>query len=185
MQKLPKITVLSLLGLAACATTPSSTPSGGPPNPPAGDPPTGEVDLEIRHSGAAVAGSSFQCTGTWPSPLTPCGYSWSSQPQTVAVADGSGTVRLVLRRTPMPVDGGASTVYIDLDFDASGKPTVTAQESTTRPPLVQVVETSKPISGWIDPVAMSATTDARNAGTFSLTFPWGTISGTYDTAPTP
>jgi hypothetical protein len=39
------------------------------------------------------------------------------------------------------------------------------------------------ISGWIDPVAMSAASDARNAGTFSLTFKWGTISGTYDTTP--
>lgn len=183
MQKLPKISVLSfgVFGLAACATTPSSTPPGGSLDPPVGDPSAG--DVEIRHSSAAVAGNSFQCTGTWPSPQTPCGYSWSSQPQTLAITDGSGVVRLVLRRTPIPIDGGASTVYIDLHFDASGKPTVTAQESTTRPPVGGVVENSKPISGWIDPVAMSATTDARNAGAFSLTFPWGTISGTYDTAP--
>ncbi len=180
MQTLPTISVFSVgvLGLVACATTPSGTPSSGPP-----DPPTGEVGLEIRHSGAPVAGSSFQCTGNWPSALTPCGYAWSSQPQTVATSDGAGKVRLVLRRSPMPVDGGASTVTIDLSFDASGKPTATAQESTTRPPLAREVETSKPISGWIDPVAMSAATDARQAGTFSLTFEWGTISGTYDTAP--
>jgi hypothetical protein len=180
MQTLPTISIVSLgvFGLVACATTPSGAPSSGPP-----DPPMGEVDLEIRHSGAAVAGSSFQCTGAWPSPQTPCSYSWTSQPQTLAVSDGAGKVRLVLRRSPIPVDGGASTVFIDLSFDASGKPTVTAQESTTRPPLGQVVETSKPISGWIDPAAMSAATDARQAGAFSLTFEWGTISGTYDTAP--
>ncbi|HEX8108105.1 MAG TPA: hypothetical protein VF516_10285 [Kofleriaceae bacterium] len=180
MQTLPTISVFSLgvVGLMACATTPSGTPSSGPP-----DPPTGEADLEIRHSGTAVVGSSFQCTGNWPSALTPCGYAWTSQPQTVATGDGAGKVRLVLRRSPMPVDGGASTVYIDLSFDASGKPTATAQESTTRPPLAREVETSKPISGWIDPVAMSAASDARQAGTFSLTFEWGTISGTYDTAP--
>jgi hypothetical protein len=180
MQTLPTISVFSLgvLGLVACATTPSGTPSSGPP-----DPPTGDMTLEIRHSGAAVAGNSFQCTGNWPSALTPCNYSWTSQPQTLATTDGAGTVRLVLRRTPIPVDGGASTIYIDLSFDASDAPSATAEESTTQPPRGLVVESSKPISGWIDPVAMSVATDARNAGTFSLTFKWGTISGTYDTAP--
>jgi hypothetical protein len=179
MQTLPTISVFSLgvLGLVACATTPSGTPSSGPP-----DPPTGEADLEIRHSGAAVAGSSFQCTGSWPSPQTPCGYSWTSQPQTLATGDGAGKVRLVLRRSPMPVDGGASTVYIDLSFDPGGTVAATAEESTTRPPLARMVEASKPLSGWIDPVAMSAAADARQAGAFSLTFAWGTISGTYDTA---
>jgi hypothetical protein len=179
MQTLPTISVLSLgvLGLVACATTPSGTPSSGPP-----DPPTGQAGLEILHSGAAVAGSSFQCTGTWPSALTPCGYAWSSQPQTLATTDGAGDVRLVLRRSPMPVDGGASTVYIDLSFDPSGTVGATAEESTTQPPRGLMVESSKPISGWIDPVAMSAAADARQAGKFSLTFKWGTISGTYDTA---
>ena len=182
MQTLPTISVLSMgvFGLMACTNAPSGPPSSGPP-----DPPTAETDLEIRHSGAAVTGSSFQCTGTWPSAQTPCGYTWSSKPQTVAVSEGSAKLRLVLRRSPMPVDGGASTVFIDLRFDPSGKPTATAQESTTRAPLATVVETSTPISGWIDPTAMSAATDARQAGTFSLTFEWGTISGTYDTASSP
>jgi hypothetical protein len=181
MQTLPTISVFSLgvLGLVACATTPSGTPSSGPPDPP----PTGQMDLEIRHTGAAVAGSSFQCTGTWPSALTPCGYAWSSQPQTLATTDSSGQVRLVLRRSPMPVDGGASTVYIDLSFDSSGTVGATAEELTTEPPRGLLVESSKPISGWIDPVAMSASVDARQAGKFLLTFKWGTISGTYDTAP--
>jgi len=179
MQTLPTISVLSVgvFGLVACATTPPS----GPPDPPTG--PTADVDLEIRHSGAAVAGSSFHCTGTWPSALTPCGYTWASQPVTSAVSDGAGKVRLVLSRSPIPVDGGASTVTIDLSFDASGNVTATAQESTTRPPLVRQAETSTPIAGWIDPVEMSAASDARQAGAFSLTFTWGSISGTYDTAP--
>jgi hypothetical protein len=180
MQVLPTISVLSVsvLGLVACATTPTEPPPGGPL-----DPPVAEVDLEIRHSGAAVAGNSFQCTGTWPSAMTPCNYGWTSQPQTAAFAGGNGTVRLTLRRVPIPVDGGASMVHIDLRFDAGGKPTATAQETTTRAPLVKTVETSKPIAGWIDPVAMSDDPAARNAGAFSLTFTWGSISGTYDTAP--
>ena len=91
MQTLPTISIFSLgvLGLVACATSPSGPPSSGPP-----DPPTGQVDLEIRNSGAAVAGSSFQCTGSWPSPQTPCGYSWTSQPTTVATSDGAGKVRV-------------------------------------------------------------------------------------------
>src|SRR4051812_14034468 len=153
MQTLPTISIFSIgvLGLVACATTPSGTPSSGPP-----DPPTGEVDLEIRHSSPSVAGSSFQCTGTWPSAQTPCGYSWTSQPQTLATSDGAGKVRLVLRRSPMPVDGGASPVYIDLSFAPSGTVGAPAEESTPRPPLARMVETSKPLSGWIDPVAMNA-----------------------------
>lgn len=179
MQTLPTISVLSVgvLGLMACATTPSS----GPPDPPTG--PTGDAALEIRHSGAAVAGNSFQCTGTWPSAWTPCGYAWASQPQTTAISDGAGKIRLVLGRSPIPVDGGASTVTIDLSFDASGKATATAHESTTRAPLARQAEISTPIAGWIDPVEMSAASDARQAGAFSLTFTWGSISGTYDTAP--
>ena len=115
MQTLPTISIfsVSVLGLLACATTPA-----GPPDPPTG--PTGDVDLEIRHSGAAATGSSFQSTGTWPSALTPCGYGWTSQPQTVAIGEGTGKIRLVQRRTPMTDAGGASTVTIDLSFDASG-----------------------------------------------------------------
>jgi hypothetical protein len=36
-------------------------------------------------------------------------------------------------------------------------------------------------AGWIEPVAKAVSTDGRNAGRFSLTFDWGTMSGTYDT----
>lgn len=180
MQTLPTISVLSvsLIGLVACATTPPDPPSGGPP-----DPPVVQDDLEIRHTKPSVAGNLFQCTGTWPSSLTPCGYAWASQPHTAATSDLTGALRLVLHRVPMPVDGGASTVYIDLSFDAGGAPTATALEATTRPPLGKETETSTPIAGWIDPIAMSAVTDERQAGAFSLTFTWGSISGTYDTAP--
>src|SRR5262244_3184843 len=69
----------------------------------------GETDLEIRHTGAIVSGSQFTCTGTWPSTLTPCGYSWSSQPATAAIATSvPDSLELVLNRHPIPVDGGAS-----------------------------------------------------------------------------
>ena len=169
MQKLLTVSALSagVLGLVACATTP----------------PTGQSELELRHSGGQLTGSSFQCTGTWPSVLTPCGYTWSSKPVTLAISDGTGVVQLALMRSPIPVDGGASAVDIDLTLGADGLLGATAQESTTRPPLGQVVESSKPTAGWIDPVVIGATSDARNAGRFSLTFAWGSISGTYDTAP--
>ena len=45
-----------------------------------------------------------------------------------------------------------------------------------------MVETQQPLDGWLEPVAKSPTADGRNAGRFSLTFDWGTVSGTYDTA---
>ncbi len=169
MQKLIAISALSLgvLGLIGCTTTPS----------------TGQSELEVRHSGTPVIGSSFQCTGTWPSSLTPCGYAWSSQPVTQAIIDGTGVVRLALGRSPIPIDGGASTVDIELTVGAGGLVGATAQESTSRPGTAQVVERSDPTTGWIDPVAIGTTTGARNAGRFSLTFAWGSISGTYDTAP--
>src|SRR4051794_7935461 len=110
MQILPTISVLSvsLVGLVACATAPPE------PSPPSGplDPPVAQDDLEIRHTRPSVAGNQFECTGTWPSALTPCNYAWTSQPQTTAITDGSGTVRLALHRVPIPIDGGASIVYI-------------------------------------------------------------------------
>jgi hypothetical protein len=183
MQVLPTISVLSvsLAGLVSCATAPPE------PSPPSGplDPPVAQDDLEIRHTRPTVAGNLFECTGTWPSAMTPCDYGWASQPQTAAFTDGSGTVRLALRRVPIPIDGGASIVYIDLRFDASGKPLASAQEMTTRALPGKDSENSKPISGWIDPVAMSDDPAARNAGAFMLTFTWGSITGTYDTAPAP
>ena len=62
-------------------------------------------------------------------------------------------------------------------MDASG------QETTTSPGTLRVIETSEATSGFVDPSVMGRTPDVRNAGKFSLTFDWGTISGTYDTAP--
>lgn len=164
---------LGALGIAACATTP-----------PVGDPPPGRSGLEIRHTGTPVSGSSFECTGTWPSDLTPCAYRWSSQPQTLATSDQPGLVELALRRVPIPVDGGASTVFIDLRFgldDRIGR--ATAHEITTQAGTLHVVDTSEATGGWIDPYVAGRTADARNAGRFSIRFAWGSISGTYDTAP--
>lgn len=162
---------LGALGIAACATTP-----------PAGDPPARVYHLKIRHSGTPVSGSSFQCTGTWPSKLTPCAYAWPSQPQTLATSDRPGLVELALRRIPIPVDGGASTVFIDLRFGNDDRIVdVTAHEITIQAGTLRTVESSDPISGWIDPYVAGRTAAARNAGQFSLTFGFGSISGTYDT----
>lgn len=148
----------------------------------AADPLAARSRLEIRPSSGAISGSSFQCAGTWPSALTPCTYPWNSQPQTLAVDNGPHVVELVLRRVPIPVDGGASMVYIDLRFAAHDRLVqATAHETTTQAGTLRVVETSDAIDGWIAPSVVGRTADARNAGEFSLSFPWGTISGTYDT----
>jgi hypothetical protein len=147
---------------------------------------TTSPELEIRRTGTHVSGDSFQCTGTWPSDLTPCEYTWPSQPYTSASSQDPGTVVLSFGRSPIPVDGGASRVSIELTVSPGGQiVSATAKESTSSPPAGQIVESSTATGGWLDPDAVSATPEGRNSGAFSLSFPFGTISGTYDTAPAP
>jgi hypothetical protein len=146
---------------------------------------SGQFELEVRHTAPHVSGSSFQCTGTWPSRLTPCEYTWTSQPHTSASSPNPGTVSLFLGRIPIPIDGGASMVDIKLTIGADGQMvSATAKESTSSAPSAEIVESSDAVGGWVDPDAVSAAPDARSSGAFAITFPFGTISGTYDTADT-
>jgi hypothetical protein len=169
--------------IVACAVSAGALVTAAWPAPAsAAEPPTARSTLEIRPFPGPVSGSSFQCAGTWPSALTPCTYPWNSQPQTLAVDNGPHIVELVLRRVPIPVDGGASMVYIDLRFAGHDRIVrATAHETTTQAGPLRVVETSEATGGWIAPSVVGGTADARNAGEFSISFPWGTISGTYDT----
>lgn len=160
---------LAALGLGACASSPD-------------EPVTGQAGIEVRSTAPVVTGNVFQCTGTWPSQLTPCGYTWSSQPATAALGTTPDSVELILERHPIPVDGGASSVYLKLKFATDGTVSASATESTTAAGQPRVIETSSATSGFIDPAVMGRTPDVRNAGKFALTFPWGSISGTYDTA---
>jgi len=164
------VSLATLGALGACASTADEPP------------PTAQTDIEVRHTEPVVSGSAFQCTGTWPSQLTPCGYSWSSEPATSAIGTSADSVELILQRRPIPVDGGASSVYLKLAFASDGTVGARATETTTAAGLPRVIETSNAISGFVDPAVMGRTPDVRNAGTFSLSFAWGTISGTYDTA---
>lgn len=170
------LAMLGAVWLAGCLT--SSSSSTGDPS---GPPPLMSADIDVHRTAAPVTGNSFSCTGNWPSTLTPCGYTWTSQAATSAFIDASG-VHLSLRRTPIPVDGGASMVFIDLEVDSSGVARAKAYEATTQPVTAHVVETSQPTSGWIDPAVTGVNPGARNAGQFSLTFSWGSIKGTYDTS---
>jgi hypothetical protein len=166
--RMSKLLVASAAMIGAACSTP---PSGGTP-----------IALHAT-SGTPVDGSAFQCTGSWPSSMTPCDYPWSSSPVADATDDGNGLVHLILHRNPIPVDGGASTVYLDLQFGVEGQISPTAWEETTRAGNLATVETSEPTDGWIEPVVTGRTAHLRNAGRFSLTFAWGSIAGTYDTAP--
>ena len=75
---------------------------------------------------------------------------------------------------------------VELTVDANGQiVNATAKESTSSPPTRKIVESSNATSGWVDPDVVAGTVHGRNAGVFSLTFPFGTISGTYDTGPLP
>jgi hypothetical protein len=138
-----------------------------------------------------VAGNAFECTGAWPSDLTPCAYHWPSSPKTLALtsANDLDVVELGLGRSPLPVDGGASGAVIDLRFFGTGVErhihSASARAVTTAAGLHGPTEISVATHGWVEPVVVGDTPDQRNAGRFWLDFGWGTLGGTYDTAPTP
>jgi hypothetical protein len=138
--------------------------------------------VEVRHAKPSVVGNQFNCAGTWPSQLTPCAYSWASDPVTDARDDGD-IVHLTFARVPIPIDGGASMVTVDLHVAGDAVIAAKASEATSMPGTVRQIESSEAIAGWIDPTVSGSAPGARNAGAFSLTFTWGSISGTYDTQP--
>jgi hypothetical protein len=157
---------------AACTDAPQGTP------------------LEVRREAGTVDGSNFECTGNWPSAYTPCNYPWSTRAATFASgSDGFVTLRLGRNLVPNdhegdPVDGGGSSVFLYLNFntpdDAVRASGVEITFSVRGDRSVDGI--SNPISGWISPLVQSRTAAGRNAGKFSLTFAWGAIHGTYDTA---
>jgi hypothetical protein len=155
---------------AACTTTSSPAPGPG-------------ITL-LAPSNDPVNGNTFRCLGHWPSAMNPCtapGGASASSATTFATDDQGGIVDLELSRTPIPIDGGNSTVHIQLTFDAGLS--VDAFEHTTRAGDVATIETSEVVSGWIQPEVLSDSAAARNAGRFDLAFSWGEIVGQYDTNP--
>ena len=165
MTKLP---VFVALALGACTTTPSGTGAG--------------IAL-VAPTSDFTGGNSFRCMGQWPSSMTPCQTPWQSEAATFSSDGGNHTVDLELARTPIPVDGGSSTVHIELQFAPDGTITPSVYEATTRAGDVATLETSDAVSGWIQPEAVSSSSDERNAGRFDLAFSWGEILGQYDTRP--
>ena len=155
---------------AACTTTP-------PPNPGSG------ITL-LSPTSNPVNGSTFRCLGHWPSAMTPCeSPGTSSDAATFASDDQNGVVDLGLGRTPIPIDGGNSTVHVQLQFDADGQLSVAAFEQTTQAGDVATIETSDVVSGWLQPETIGRSASERNAGRFDLAFSWGEILGSYDTRP--
>lgn len=145
------------------------------------------VDEGFTDGAGTVVGNDFRCTGEFPNPhLHPC----NGIPFTVAESNEPGVVNLTLFATtplgPWPTETTGSHVFIDLRFDDASRrdPRTSAHEITfLGTGSVLVVETSQPTSASIRPIVVSPTPEGRNAGKFSLTFEWGGISGTYDTAP--
>ena len=165
---------LSALGLALLSACTSDSTSSPP----------GSTAIELREPGAGpVDGTAFQCTGKWPSAWTPCNYPWASTPTTLMVAASADLVQLSFARRPIPVDGGATNVELDLHFSAAQLVAANARAITSTAGPIVPVTTTDATGGWIEPVVASPTAGQRNAGRFSLSFPWGTISGSYDTAP--
>ena len=161
---------LPILAFAAAAAIPACTDPGSSP-------------IEVRTGDATVTGTSFVCTGSWPSAITPCQAPWDSVAAARAFVPATGGLEIALVRDPIPVDGGASVPSIALQLDPYGVVLgADAYEATTRAGDVQTVERSGSIGGYVLPVAVSTDPTQRNAGSFEIDFAWGTIEGTYDTA---
>jgi hypothetical protein len=127
-----------------------------------------------------VRGNEFECTGTWPSERTPCDAPVESTASTSARSDTRDVVTLTLRRLPSMRE--ESMVVIELAFGVKNELSATAHEVTVGGDILpRVIETSQALSLSLDPVTVSRTPEGRNAGRFSITFEWGSISGTYDT----
>ena len=129
-----------------------------------------------------VTGNEFECTGTWPGEWTPCSTAVESTASTSVRSYAPDMVTLVLRSLPSTRE--ESMVFIDLTFGVNGEISAAAREVTVGGEmLLRVIETSPAVSLVVDPVAVSRT--GRNTGRFSITFEWGSISGTYDTGTAP
>ena len=166
---------LGALGLAigACATTPEFLEP----------PPTGEPGIEIRHNAPAVHGNQFTCTGSWPTGWSPCSNPPKPEPVTLAsVADAPGTIELLLFAWHGFDDGPETGVLVELTFAGDDLIAVSAREQSTAAVTGDIVETTGAISGFVDPSVAGPAPDARHAGKFWLTFPFGSFSGAYDSA---
>ncbi|MCE9575851.1 MAG: hypothetical protein K8W52_22060 [Deltaproteobacteria bacterium] len=143
---------------------------------------TTATPLQVHRDQPDVDDTHFDCTGTWPGVANPCEAPWSAEPYALALDAGDGAIEVWLGRAPMTVDGGETKVRIDLELDGNGAiASATAIATTTPPALLGDIETTDAIGGSITPVEVSTAPGGRNAGTFELEFPWGTISGSYDT----
>jgi hypothetical protein len=177
MQKLLGLPIVAVAVLGGCTPGPDRTTF------------VSHAQIDVLPPGdSPVTGSEFACSGDWPSAVTPCNYPWTSRPVTRASDQSDGRVQMSLGRSPDPVDGGASSVVLVLQFGFQETIGVFVYETTTRPDLQPPTETSEPVSGWIEPDVVGHNAAQRNAGRLSLSFAWGSISGSYDTddtAPAP
>jgi hypothetical protein len=185
-----KLVGVLLLGpatlVAACMDAPEETAP-----PPSDLPVPGTPQPVPPGGGPLINGSSFTCTGSWPSPYTPCQYPNSTRSVTTATgSDGRVTLALSRDLDPssldrVPVEAAGSTVYIDLDFNTPNGATLFSVREITLSSngTFDIEETSTPISGWVGMIYTSRDPAGRNAGRFSLEFTWGSMAGTYDTDP--
>ncbi len=162
------ISTLVVFASGACASSPT-----GPAIP----------EIEVRSaSGAPVAGTAFTCTPA--AVRTPCDAPFGQQRSSIYVSSAAeDIVRVQLSRNSdvSVVDGPSATAVLELQFRSDQPVAVNAKQVRGG----WQYEEQFPRDGWIEPVVTSPTPDGRNAGRFSLTFDWGTIQGTYDSADAP
>ncbi len=164
MQLVPTFIVSTLVAFAsgACASSPDPTP-----------------EIGVRGtSGAPVDGTAFTCTPA--AVRTPCGPTYEHQQSSIYVWSAVEDIVQVRLSRNSDVEGGVTAV-LELQFGSEEQPIVSAKEILGG----IAYEEQFPLDGWIEPVVTSRTPDGRNAGRFSLTFDWGTIRGTYDSADAP
>jgi hypothetical protein len=171
MNTIRLISMLSLAIFGACAASSDASP-------PRLDPDTGVVVLPT--SSEPVSGTAFTCSSHSSSVLTPCDQHARPHTGTDARDLGDGTVELGLARSSIEADGAVASARIALTFAPGGELTASAEQWFQSDHTS--LERRDARTGWIEPVATSPTAAGRNAGRFSLSFDWGTVSGTYDTA---
>ncbi len=142
--------------------------------------------IEVRRlSGPPVDGTAFVCTMA--DVQTPCDPV-EGQPSSISVwspAEDVVGIGLSRNSSAQAWDGPAAFAVLNLRFMRDGGLVVTAYDYRSAGGWIGNERRQIPLDGWIQPTVTSPTPDGRNAGRFSLTFDWGTIEGTYDSADAP
>lgn len=158
-----------LMGLVGCADTEASAPTG--------------VLRADRGDVGAVRGTVLTCTKEVATAPTPCDDFGAPRTGTAVSHPASGVVSIELSGSANYTIEGRMVAWIDLSLDSGGKLHATGQEVWTGESVVpRAPELALDGEVIAQDLPSDLDSDGRNAGTFSLTFGWGTLTGSYDSS---